>query len=123
MLELRDESKMSDKRVNYSHRPAQTKQQVGWCMLKHFGAWTSHEQTRNHKTHHDSNLKEATTFPFIVFFMLSHGASTQMSFCHRIPTDLHKPNPESPKLELPQILGAHNFSYEPLIEVRFKAKL
>jgi hypothetical protein len=39
------------------------------------------EQTHIHKTHHGSNLGEITTFPLIVFFMLSHGACTQMSFC------------------------------------------
>ncbi len=32
-----------------------------------FGARTSHGQTRIHKTHHNSNLGEATTFPLIVF--------------------------------------------------------
>jgi len=45
----------------------------------------SHEQTRIHKIHHGPNLGEATTFPFIVFSMPSHGASTQISFCPEIP--------------------------------------
>jgi hypothetical protein len=45
-----------------------------------FGARTSHEQTQTHKTHHDQNLGEATTFPLIVFFVFDHGANTQMSF-------------------------------------------
>ncbi len=33
-----------------------------------FGAWTSHGQTRTHKTHHGLDLGEATTFSLIVFF-------------------------------------------------------
>jgi hypothetical protein len=50
----------------------------GWST---FGAWTNHEQTRIHKTHHGLNLQESTTFPLIVFFVPNHGANTQMSFC------------------------------------------
>ncbi len=45
----------------------------------------NHEQTRTHKTHHNLNLKEATSFPLIVFFVLGHGANTQMSFCLGTP--------------------------------------
>jgi hypothetical protein len=50
-----------------------------------FGAWMSHKQTQNHKTHHGSNLGETTTFPLIVFSVPGHGANTQMSFCPEIP--------------------------------------
>jgi len=42
-------------------------------------------QTRTYKTHHGSDLGEATTFPFIVYFVPGHGTSTQMSFCPEIP--------------------------------------
>jgi hypothetical protein len=42
-------------------------------------------QTQAHKIHHNSDLGEATTFSLIVFFMLSHGAYTQMSFCPETP--------------------------------------
>ncbi len=45
----------------------------------------NHGQTRIHKTHHGLDLKEATTFPLKVFFVLDHGASIQMSFCPEIP--------------------------------------
>jgi hypothetical protein len=38
-------------------------------------------QTWTHKTHHNPNLGEATTFPLIVYFVLDDGTSTQMSFC------------------------------------------
>jgi hypothetical protein len=37
-----------------------------------FGAQLSHEHTWTHKTHHDLDLEEATTFPFIIFFVISH---------------------------------------------------
>ncbi len=46
-----------------------------------FYARTSHEYTRTHKTHHGPDLGEAITFPLIVFFVPSHKACTQMSFC------------------------------------------
>jgi len=58
-----------------------------------FGAWMSHGQTQTHKTHRSSDLGEATTFPFIVFFVPSHGAFNQMSFC-----------PGIPKLRIPKFL-------------------
>ncbi len=48
---------------------------------KTFGAWMNHGQTQTHKTCHNSDLGEATTFPFIVFYVLGHGACIQMSFC------------------------------------------
>jgi hypothetical protein len=56
-----------------------------------FDARTSHEQTCVHKIHHD--LREATTFPLIVFSMPGHEANTQMSFC-----------PRTPKLRIPKFL-------------------
>jgi hypothetical protein len=46
-----------------------------------FGVETNHEHTRTHKTHHGPDLGEATTFPLIVFFVISHGGYIQMSFC------------------------------------------
>ncbi len=70
------------------------------CSYNIFGAQTSHEQTQIHKTHDGSNLWEATTFPLIIFFVPSHGAYTQMSFC-----------PGTPKLGVPKFskLNSHNF--------------
>ncbi len=49
-----------------------------------FGARTSHGQTRTHKIHHSLDLGEATTFSLIIYFVLGHGTSTQMSFCLEI---------------------------------------
>jgi hypothetical protein len=56
-----------------------------------FGARTNHGHKQIHKTHHGPDLKEATTFPFIIFSMLGYGAYTQMSLCPKIP-----------KLEIPK---------------------
>jgi hypothetical protein len=52
--------------------------------LEHFGAWTNHRQTWIHRSHHGSDLREATTFPIIIFSMLGHRACIQMLFCPRI---------------------------------------
>jgi hypothetical protein len=72
-----------------------TNKTTSWLMHSWsiFGAWTSHRQTRIHKTHNDSDLWEATTITLIVFSMLGHGASTQISFC-----------PGTPKLGIPKFL-------------------
>jgi hypothetical protein len=68
----------------------------------------NHAQTWIHKTHHGPYLRETTTFPLIVFSVLSHGANTQMSFC-----------PKTPKLgvEIPEIETLV------ILETRFEAKL
>ncbi len=50
-----------------------------------FGAKKNHEQTQIHKTHHNSDSREATTFPLIVYFMPGHGTITQISFCLATP--------------------------------------
>jgi hypothetical protein len=61
--------------------------QTSWLVHKWstFEAWTSQGQTQTHKTHHNSDLGEATTFPLIVFYVFGHGANTQMSFCPKTP--------------------------------------
>jgi hypothetical protein len=53
--------------------------------------------TRIHKTHHGSDLGEATIFPLIVFSVISHGGCMQMSFCLGIP---NLGVPKFPKLRL-----------------------
>jgi hypothetical protein len=53
--------------------------------LDTFGARMSHEQTRTHNIHHNSDLGEPTTFHFIRYYVLGHKASTQMSLCLEIP--------------------------------------
>jgi hypothetical protein len=54
--------------------------------LNTFGARTNHMQTWTHKTHHGPDLGEATTFPFIVYFVPLHEAHIQMAFCPGTPT-------------------------------------
>jgi len=56
------------------------------CSWSTFGAWMNHEQTWIHKTHHDPDLEEATTFPFIVFFVLGHGVAPKYHFVLGLPT-------------------------------------
>ncbi len=73
---------------------------------------TSRGQTSTHKTHHNLDLGEATTFPLIVYYVLGHKISTQMAFC-----------PEIPKIGTLATLGAYNFVYKPPIEMRSNAKL
>jgi hypothetical protein len=60
--------------------------------LEHF--WCMDSPWAN-KTHHSPNLKEATTFPLIIFFVTSHGANTQMSF---VPRDSQVGVSKFPKL-------------------------
>jgi hypothetical protein len=65
----------------------------GWSI---FRARMRHGHTRTHKTHHGPDLKETTTFLLIIFYVPSHGAYTQMSFCREIPK-LGTPNLGVPK--------------------------
>jgi hypothetical protein len=84
-----------------------------------FGVKTSHGQTRTYKTHHGLDLGEATTFPLIVYFVLGHKTSTQMSFVLGLPSV----SPEIPTIGTPATFGAHNFTWRTSIKVRSKAKL
>jgi len=54
-------------------------------VTKYFDAKMSHGQIRIHKTHHDPDLGEATTFPLIVDFVPFHKAHIQMTFCFGTP--------------------------------------
>jgi hypothetical protein len=76
---------MSDKWVNY-FTWTRTNQIRSWLMhsWNTFGAWMSHGHTWTHKVHHGLDLGEATTFPFIILFVISHGGYIQMPFCPRI---------------------------------------
>ncbi len=49
--------------------------------MNHGQIWTH----RTHKTHHGSDMGEATTFSLILFSMLNHSAYTQISFCPKTP--------------------------------------
>jgi hypothetical protein len=50
-----------------------------------FGARMSHGQIQTHKIHHGLDLGEATTFPFIVYFVPLHEAHIQMAFSPKTP--------------------------------------
>jgi len=76
----------------------------------------NHGQTQTHKAHHSLELREATTFPLIVYFVPDYGTSTQMSFC-----------PETPKWESrnshnynSRDFGAHNFVCRPQLKWSLK---
>jgi hypothetical protein len=82
-----------------------------------FGARMNHRQTRTHKTHHNPNLGEATTIPFIVFFVT--GLAPKCHFVLGFPSWSLK----ILKIGTPTILEAHNFFHKPSNKMRFKAKL
>ncbi len=50
-----------------------------------FVAQTNHGHTWIHKTHHNLDLGEATTFFLIIFFMINHEGCIQMSSCPKTP--------------------------------------
>jgi hypothetical protein len=64
-----------------------TNQTTSWLVhnWSTFSARTSHMHTQTHKTHHGPNLGEVTTFPLIIFFVISHRGCIQMSFCPQTP--------------------------------------
>jgi hypothetical protein len=77
-------------RKNHKHQlftRTRTNQTTSWLMhsWSTFGVRMNHRRVRTHKTHHGLDLGKATTFPFIVYFVLGHGTSTQMTFCLGIP--------------------------------------
>jgi hypothetical protein len=66
------------------------------------------DESRENTDSQDSprlGLGEATTFPLIIYYVLGHGTSTQMSFC----------------LETPATLETHNFVCKLPIKARSKA--
>jgi hypothetical protein len=50
-----------------------------------FGAKMSHEQTQIQKNHNNPDLREATTFPLIVYSMVGHETNIQMAVCLETP--------------------------------------
>jgi hypothetical protein len=73
-----------------------------------FGAWTSHKQTQTHKIHHNKNLGEATTFPFILFFVLGHRGLHPNVI---LSQDSQVESPKIPKIGAPATLEAYNFIF------------
>jgi hypothetical protein len=60
-----------------------TNQTTSWLMHSWniFASRLSHGHTWIHKIHHGPDFKETTTFPLIVYSMISHRGYIQMSFC------------------------------------------
>jgi hypothetical protein len=53
--------------------------------LNTFGVGMNHGQIQTPKIHHNSDLREATTFHLIVYFVPFHEARIQMTFCLGTP--------------------------------------
>jgi hypothetical protein len=83
-----------------------------------FGVRTSQGQHK-HKTHHGPDLREATTFPLIIYYVAGHGTHIQMAFFLGTPSG----SLEIAQVGTPAILEPHNFARRPLIEMWFEAKL
>ncbi len=102
-----------DKQVTYSHELAQTKQQVGQCVV---GSLLVHEQATG--KHELTRLTTAWTWgklapsPLQYSLCVATGPTPKCHFVLRIP-----------KIGTPTTLGPHNFVCEPLIEVRYEEKL
>jgi hypothetical protein len=79
----------------------------------------NHEQTQLHNIHHGPDLGEATTFPFIVYYVFAHWTGIQMALCLK-----------TPKWEFANFQNwdshnfvGHNFVCRPSIGMRFTTKL
>ncbi len=114
---------MSDKRVNYSHGLAQTKQQVSQCivgtLLVHGGAMNKHRFTRFITAW---TWGKPSSSPLQYFLCLATGPRPK---CHFVP---RLPSWEFGNLEIFEMgtfatLQAHDFLWRLLIEMRFEVKL
>ncbi len=81
----------------HSHGPSHNPHKVVSAELKHLWCWDEPWATRTHKTQHDPDLGEATTFPLIVYYVTLHGAHIQMAF---LPRDSRVGVPKSRQLRL-----------------------
>jgi hypothetical protein len=80
------ETRMNDKRVNYSHKPNKPNNNLVSVWLEHFRCIDEPQAYTNSQDSPWLRLQgEATTFPLIVFFVFGHGAYTQMSLCFATP--------------------------------------
>ncbi len=65
----------------HSHRPAQNSHKMVSAQLEHFLCQDKSQETQTHKTHHNPDLEEATTFPFTIYSVVGRKAHIQMAFC------------------------------------------
>jgi hypothetical protein len=100
----------------HSNKPAQN-QQTSWLTQgwSTFGARKNHGQPRTHKTHHNLDLGEATTFPHIIYSAPPRGSGIRMAFCLGTP--------KIAKARSPANLRDHNFLCRPPIGMGSKLKL
>ncbi len=84
-----------------------------------FGAWTNHEQTWIHKTHHNPNLGKPPPSPLQYILCLATGPAPKCRFVPGLPSE----SLEILKVGTLATLEAHNFVCRPLIEMKFKSKL
>jgi hypothetical protein len=85
MLELRDGDK-DEWQVDQLFKHTCTNQTINWLVRSWITfAWMNHGHTQTQKIHYILDLREAITFPLILFSMISHGGCTLMSFCPKIP--------------------------------------
>jgi hypothetical protein len=102
MLELRDGTRKSDKLlINLSQICIQPTPSWLVHILEHLGVKINHGRLWTHKTHHGSDLGEATTFPYIVFSAPLHGTYIRIALY-----------PGTPKEEIRNCPGldSHNFA-------------
>ncbi len=107
-------TRRSDKQFNFSHGPAQTKQQVGQCILR---TLLVHRLTTS--KHGLTRLITAQTWGKSSPFPLQYSLCLAMERtpkCHFVPGF----PPEIPKIRIPVTLEAHNLVCKSSIEVRFK---
>ncbi len=108
------------KQINYSQGPAQTKQQVGQCVV---GTLLVHKRAMG--KHGFTRLTTAQTWgkpppsPLQYSLCLATGPTPKRHFVSGFPSW----SLEIPKIGTLVILVAHNFVCKPPIEVRSKAKL
>ncbi len=106
--------------INHSHGPAQTEQQVGYCIV-----WTFLVHGQSTSKHKLTRLTMARTkgkpppSPLQYTLCLAMGPAPKCHFVAGLPSG----NFEIPNIGTPTTLGAHNFVCKPLIEMKSKAKL
>ncbi len=69
----------------HSQGPAQNQHQMVSAQLERFWCQDERRATWTHKTHHGPDLREATTFPLIVYSAPLHRGHIQMAFCPGTP--------------------------------------
>ncbi len=102
MLELRDGNRKIDNQFNYSHGPAQTKQQVGLCIVAAF--WCMDESSVNTNSQDSPRLELGGSHhlpPYNILYAWPWDQHPNVIFVLRLPSG----NPEIPKMGLLGLWG------------------